>query len=75
MWLTFLTPVTSNDPRSNFRPISFVAIYLYMLLNRFRKNPIKHVEEEANCEKKKRKKERKKERKKSQERNKLGDTA
>ena len=34
-----------------------------MLLTKLRKNPIKHVEEEADCEKKKKKKkERKKER-------------
>ena len=49
----FLTPVTSNDPGWIFRPISFVAIYPYMLLTKFGKNPIKHVEEEADCEKKK----------------------
>ena len=58
--------------------ITFVATYPLVILTKFRQNPIKHVEEEANCEKKKkkkRKKERKKERKKSQERNKLGDTA
>ena len=53
MWLTFLTPVTPNDPGWIFRPISFVAINPYMLLTKFGKNPIKHVEEEAECEKKK----------------------
>ena len=38
-----------------------------MLLTKFGKNPIKHVEEEADCEKKK-----KKERKKRQDPSKLG---
>ena len=46
-------------PRVNFRPISFVAIYPHMLLTKFGKHPIKHVEEEAIIV---RKKERKKKR-------------
>ena len=53
-----MTPVTSNDLGWIFRPISFVAIHPYMLLTEFGKNPIKHVEEEADCEKEERKKER-----------------
>ena len=52
--------------------ITFVAIHPLVILTKFSWNPIKHVEEEANCKKKERKKERKE--KKSQERNKLGDT-
>ena len=54
--------------------ITFVATHLLVILTKFDRNRIKHVEEEANCEKEeRRKKERKKERrKKSQERNKLG---
>ena len=68
MWLTFLTPVTPNDPGSNFRPISFVVIYPYMLLTKFGKNPIKHVEEEADCEKK----EEERRKKKRQDPSKLG---
>ena len=60
--MTFLTPVTPNDPAWIFKPISFVAIHPYMLLTKFGKNPIKHVEEEADCEKKKKKKKKKKER-------------
>ena len=53
--LTFLTPEVPGDPGWIFRPISFVAIHPYMLLTEFDKNPIKHVEEEADCEKKERK--------------------
>ena len=51
--------------------ITFVATHPLVILTKFGRNPIKHVEEVANCEK-----ERKKERrgKKSQERNKLGET-
>ena len=45
--------------------ITFVATYQLVILTKFGRNPIKHVEEDANCEKK--------ERKKSQERNKLGE--
>ena len=52
LFSTFLTPVTPNDPKCIFRPISFVVIYPYMLLTKFGKNPIKYVEEEADCEKK-----------------------
>ena len=54
--------------------ITFVATDLLVILTKFGRNPVKHVGEEANCEKEeRRKKERKKERgKKSQERNKLG---
>ena len=51
--------------------ISFVATHQLVILTKFGQNPIKHVEEEANCEKEE-EEERKKERKKSQERNKLG---
>ena len=51
--------MTPNDPGGIFRPISFVEIYLYMLLTKFGKHPIKHVEEEAFIV---RKKERKKKR-------------
>ena len=50
--MTFLTPVTPNDLAWIFKPISFVAIHPYMLLTKFGKNPIKHVGEEADCEKK-----------------------
>ena len=53
--------------------ITFVAIHPLVILTKFGRNPIKHVEEEANCKKKERRK-KKEERKKSQERNKLGDT-
>ena len=53
--------------------ITFVVGHPLVILTKFGQNPIKHVEEEANCEKKERRK-KKKERKKSQERNKLGDT-
>ena len=55
------------DPYMTFEVkllITFVAIYLLVILTKFGWNRIKHVEEEANCEKE--------ERKKSQERNKLG---
>ena len=41
--------------------ITFVATYLMVILTKFGRNRIKHVEEEANCEK-----ERKKERKKKE---------
>ena len=56
--IIFLTPVTPNDPGWIFRPISFVAIHPYLLLTKFGKNPMKHVEEEADCEKERKKKER-----------------
>ena len=59
--------MTSYDPRWIFRPISFVAIHPHMLLTKFGKHPIKHVEEEAIIV---RKKERKK--KKRQDPSKLG---
>ena len=49
--------------------ITFVATDPLVILTKFSGNPIKHVAEEANCEKERKKKE---ERKKSQERNKLG---
>ena len=26
MWLTFLTPMTPNDPRQIFKPITFAAV-------------------------------------------------
>ena len=64
--MTFLTPVTPNDPGWIFKPISFVAIHPYLLLTKFGKNPIKHVEEEADCEKEERRK------KKRQDPSKLG---
>ena len=38
--------------------ITFVATYPMVILTKFGRNRIKHVEEEANCEKKKKKKER-----------------
>ena len=44
--------------------ITFVATHPLVILTKFGQNRMKHVEEEANCEKK--------ERKKSQESNKLG---
>ena len=46
--------------------ITFVATHPLVILTKFGRNLIKHVEEEANCEKEE------EERKKSQERNKLG---
>ena len=49
--------------------ITSVATHPLVILTKFGRNPIKHVEEEANCKKKERRR-----RKKSQERNKLGDT-
>ena len=54
--------------------ITFVATDPLVIVTKFGRNPIKHVGEEANCEKEeRRKKERKKETgKKSQEQNKLG---
>ena len=54
--------------------ITFVATHPLVILTKFGQNRMKHVEEEANCEKE-RKKGRKKGRKKSAEHNKLGDTA
>ena len=39
--------MTPYDPGWIFRPISFVAIHPHMLLTKFGKHPIKHVEEEA----------------------------
>ena len=59
--------MTPYDPGWIFRPISFVAIHPHMLLTKFGKHPIKHVEEEAIIV---RKKERKK--KKRQDPSKLG---
>ena len=44
--------------------ITFVAMYPSMLVTKFGRDPIKHVEEEANCEKKERKKERRNAKKK-----------
>ena len=38
--------------------ITFVATHPLVILTKFGQNLIKHVEEEANCEKKKKKKER-----------------
>ena len=36
--------------------ITFVATHPLVILTKFGRNPIKHVEEEANCEKEKKKK-------------------
>ena len=50
------------DPYMTFEVkllITFVATHPLVILTKFGRNPIKHVEEEANCEKKKRKEERK----------------
>ena len=44
--------------------ITFVATYPLVILTKFRQNPIKHVEEEANCEKKKKKRKKERNRKK-----------
>ena len=65
------------DPYMTFEVkllITFVATDPLVIVTKFGRNPIKHVGEEANCEKEeRRKKERKKETgKKSQEQNKLG---
>ena len=68
----FLTPVTPNDPGLIFRPISFVAIHPYLLLTKFGKNLIKHVEEEADCEKERKKKKKEERKKKRQDPSKLG---
>ena len=60
------------DPYMTFEVkllITFVATDPLVIVTKFGWNPIKHVGEEANCEKEERKKERGK---KSQERNKLG---
>ena len=38
--------------------ITFVATHPLVILTKFGRNPIKHVEEEANCEKERREKER-----------------
>ena len=56
--------------------ITFVATHPLVILTKFGRNPIKHVEEEANCEKEEeeRRRRRRRRKKKSQERNKLGDT-
>ena len=61
------------DPYMTFEVkllITLVATHLLVILTKFGRNRIKHVEEEANCEKERKKEERR--RKKSQERNKLG---
>ena len=53
------------DPYMTFEVkllITFVAIYPLVILTKFGRNPIKHVGEEANCEK-----ERKKERNRKKE--------
>ena len=42
------------DPLMTFevkQSITFVATHPLVILNKFGRNPIKHVEEEANCEK------------------------
>ena len=47
------------DPYMTFEVkllITFVATYLLVILTKFGRNRIKHVEEEANCEKEERKK-------------------
>ena len=52
--MTFLTPC---DPYMTFeveQSITFVATYQLVILTKFGRNPIKHVEEDANCEKKER---------------------
>ena len=58
----------------NFKPTSFVAIHPYMLLTKFGKNPIKHVEEEADCDKEEeeRRRRRRRRKKKRQDPSKLG---
>ena len=51
------------DPYMTFEVkllITFVATDLLVILTKFGRNPVKHVGEEANCEKEERKKERKK---------------
>ena len=43
------------DPYMTFevkQSITFVATYQLVILTKFGRNPIKHVEEDANCEKK-----------------------
>ena len=52
------------DPYMTFEVkllITFVATHLLVILTKFGRNRIKHVEEEANCEKRKKKERRKKE--------------
>ena len=44
------------DPYMTFevkQSITFVATYQLVILTKFGRNPIKHVEEDAHCEKKK----------------------
>ena len=54
--------------------ITFVATYPLVILTKFGKNPIKHVEEETNCEKEEEEEEEEEERgKKPQDSNKLGE--
>ena len=65
--MTFLTPVTPIVKLL----ITFVATHPLVILTKFGQNPIKHVEEETNCEKKEEKGGGG--RKKPQERNKLGE--
>ena len=51
------------DPYMTFEVkllITFVATYLLVILTKFGRNRIKHVEEEANCEKEEKKEERRK---------------
>ena len=73
--MTFLTP---RDPYMTFEVkllITFVATCPLVNLTRFGQNPIKHVGEETNCEKKEEEKEEERKRRKNlQERNKLGET-
>ena len=47
--------------------ITFVATHPLVILTKFGRNPIKHVEEEANCEKEEEEEERKKERNRKKE--------
>ena len=44
--------------------ITFVATHPMVILTKFGQNPIKHVEEEANCEKEERRRKKKKDMKK-----------
>ena len=44
--------------------ITFVATHPLVILTKFGRNPIKHVEEEANCEKERKKEEEERNRKK-----------
>ena len=61
-------PFDPCDPYMTFevkQSITFVATHPLVILTKFGRNPIKHVEEEANCEKEE--EERKKERNRKKE--------